>query len=148
MRGRYAFLHTLVVPDQINSFSQFYEPECSLSSSQGFWQKFVVRAALKRRFCYLPSATGFPSGPFLSDIPFRTPYACHSASSVTSSVCKLLVSGLSPRRPRFNLRLMHLRFVVDRVALEQASYQIRRSSPVCVIQHTLQTFSIFWTASI
>jgi hypothetical protein len=117
-----------------------YDPYMGRSAPKG---------RLKRRLCYLPSATGFPSGPFLSDILFGTADARHGAPPVTS-LCKLLrfeprlrllVSGLSPRRPRFNLRLMHFQFVVDKVALEQACYQLHRSSPICVIQHTLQTYS-------
>jgi hypothetical protein len=44
-----------------------------------------------------------------------------------------LVSGLSPQRPMFVPRSLHVRFVVDRVALGQVFLQVFWFSPVIII---------------
>jgi hypothetical protein len=48
-----------------------------------------------------------------------------------------LVACISPRRPGFNLGSVHLRFVVDKVALGQVFPRVLRFSPVNVIPPVL-----------
>jgi hypothetical protein len=48
-----------------------------------------------------------------------------------------LVAGLSTRRRSFDLRPVHVGFVVDKVALRQYFLQLRRIYPVSTIQPTL-----------
>jgi len=47
---------------------------------------------------------------------------------------RLLVAGLSQLKPWFDLRSVHVRFVVDKVPLGQVFLEILRVSPVCNIQ--------------
>jgi hypothetical protein len=50
-----------------------------------------------------------------------------------------LVAGLSPRIPRFSTGLVHVGFVVDKVALGQVFLQVFRIFPVNIIPPRLQT---------
>jgi hypothetical protein len=50
---------------------------------------------------------------------------------------RLLVAGLSPQRPGFAPRSIHVGFVVDRVALGQVFLQVLRFSPVNISFHRL-----------
>jgi hypothetical protein len=52
---------------------------------------------------------------------------------------KLLVTGLSPRRPGFALRPDHVGFVVDKVAMGQVSLRVLRFSPVHISPPLLHT---------
>ena len=51
-----------------------------------------------------------------------------------------LIFGLSPRRPGLDRRSMHVRFVVDRVALGQVFLPVIRFSLVSIIPSVLHTF--------
>jgi branched-subunit amino acid transport protein len=46
-----------------------------------------------------------------------------------------LVAGLSPRRPGFAARSVHVGFVVDKVALGQVFLRVLRFSPVSIFYH-------------
>jgi hypothetical protein len=48
-----------------------------------------------------------------------------------------LVTGLSPRRPGFDVGLVHVGFVVDNVALGQVLLQVLRFSPANFIAPVL-----------
>jgi hypothetical protein len=43
-----------------------------------------------------------------------------------------LVAGLSPQKPGFDPRPVHMKFIVDRVALGQAILQVLQFSPVSI----------------
>jgi hypothetical protein len=51
------------------------------------------------------------------------------------------VAGLSPRRPVFDPRSVHVRFVVHEVALGQISLPVLQFSPVSIIPPMLHTHS-------
>jgi hypothetical protein len=55
---------------------------------------------------------------------------------------KRLVSDLSPRKPGFDPRSVHVRLVVDKVALGQVFLRVRPFSPVSVIPPMLHTDSV------
>jgi hypothetical protein len=50
-----------------------------------------------------------------------------------------LLAGLSPQRPRFDPRLVHVRLVVDEVALGQVPLSVFQFSPVSIIPSALHT---------
>ena len=52
---------------------------------------------------------------------------------------RLLVAGLSLRRHSFDPRSVHVRFVVEKVALGRTLLSVLRSFPVSIIPQWLQT---------
>ena len=52
-----------------------------------------------------------------------------------------LVAGPSPRRPRFNLRPVHMKFIVDTLAMRQVFLGIFRLSPANIIPQMLHICS-------
>jgi hypothetical protein len=58
---------------------------------------------------------------------------------------KVLVAGLSPRRPEIGPRTVDVGFVVDRVALVQVFLRVRRISPVIITSSLLHIHScVIW----
>jgi hypothetical protein len=52
---------------------------------------------------------------------------------------RLLVAGFSPRSPGFDSRSVHVRFVVDKVALRQGFLLVLRCFPFSIIPPMLHT---------
>jgi len=48
-----------------------------------------------------------------------------------------LVTSLSPHRPRFSPRQVHVRFMVDKLAVTEACLQVLRLSPGIIISTTV-----------
>lgn len=69
-------------------------------------------------------------------------FKCWQRSFKAVPCLKLLVAGHSPRNPGFDLRPVHVRFVVENVTVGQVSFQDLRISPVTVIhQWSIHTSS-------
>jgi hypothetical protein len=62
-----------------------------------------------------------------------TIFAAQFRCNVAIPWVKWLFAGLSPRRPGFVSRSVHLGFVVDEMALEQVFLQVLRFYPVNII---------------